>query len=166
VTDAPAYAHWFRRAAGALVDIAALFVVYVIGVAVSLATDPPPDPATGKVDGPTVGSIIVIIGAVLIPVVWVWNRGLQQGGKGESLGRSLTGTRLVVEATGRPLGAGAALNRDLTHLLDLPLLLGFLWPWWDRRRQTFADKLWHTVVVRADLLPDEDLDPVDEDQVS
>jgi len=165
VTDAPAppYAHWLRRAAGALIDILLLLLVYLVGVAVSLATDPPPDPVTGEKHGPTVGSIIVIIGAVLIPVIWVLNRGLRQGGTGESFGRSVMGTRLVSEVTGRPLGAGAALYRDLTHIADLPLFLGFLWPWWDRRRQTFADKAWHTVVLRTETLPfdDEDLELVE-----
>ncbi|WP_456844339.1 RDD family protein [Cellulomonas sp. P5_C6] len=147
MTDAAAHsplAGWWRRAAGAVVDVLVTFAVYLLGVALSVLTDPQPPPTH-----PTVGGVVVIVGAVLIPVVWVWNRGGQQGRSGQSLGRSLTGTRLVSTVTDEPLGAGPAITRDVAHLLDLPLLLGFLWPLWDRRRQTFADKTASTVVVRA-----------------
>ena len=34
------------------------------------------------------------------------------------------------------------------HVLDsLPCYLGYLWPLWDAKRQTFADKIMSTVVV-------------------
>jgi uncharacterized RDD family membrane protein YckC len=52
---------------------------------------------------------------------------------------------------GQPVGGGIAFVRDLCHILDgLPCILlpiGFLWPIWDSRRQTFADKIVNTVVV-------------------
>jgi len=49
--------------------------------------------------------------------------------------------------TGRPIG-GMAFVRDLTHILDsLACYLGWLWPLWDAKRQTFADKLIKTVVT-------------------
>ncbi len=140
----PAFASWWRRAAGAVVDVLVTFAVYLLGVALTLLTDP-----DGTAEPPTLGGVVVIAGAVLIPVVWIWNRGVQQGRSGQSLGRSLTGTRLVSAATGQPIGSGPALSRDVTHLLDLPLLLGFLWPLWDSRRQTFADKTSQTVVLRG-----------------
>jgi hypothetical protein len=42
-----------------------------------------------------------------------------------------------------------AFVRDFAHLLDvLSLGLGYLWPLWDARRQTFADKVVRSVVVR------------------
>ncbi len=38
--------------------------------------------------------------------------------------------------------------RDLAHVLDsLPFYIGWLWPLWDTKRQTFADKVVKTVVV-------------------
>jgi hypothetical protein len=43
-----------------------------------------------------------------------------------------------------------AFARDIVHLLDsLPCYIGFLWPLWDAKRQTFADKILSTVVVPA-----------------
>jgi hypothetical protein len=36
----------------------------------------------------------------------------------------------------------------LAHILDsLPCYLGYLWPLWDAKRQTFADKVMGTVVI-------------------
>jgi hypothetical protein len=41
-----------------------------------------------------------------------------------------------------------AFVRQICHILDaLPCYLGFLWPLWDRKCQTFADKIMHTLVV-------------------
>jgi len=82
--------------------------------------------------------------------LWGWNRWWRMGSTGQSLGKGATRTRMVDATTGEPVGFGRALLRDVAHLfLDwLPLGLGFLWPLWDARRQTFADKVVGTVVVR------------------
>jgi len=38
--------------------------------------------------------------------------------------------------------------RDLAHILDaIPCYVGFLFPIWDARRQTFAAKVMSTVVL-------------------
>ena len=38
--------------------------------------------------------------------------------------------------------------RQLAHVLDgLPCYLGYLWPLWDAKRQTFADKVIGTYVI-------------------
>jgi hypothetical protein len=48
------------------------------------------------------------------------------------------------------IGGGMGIGRHLLHILDaLPCYLGFLWPLWDGKRQTFADKIVKSVVVRA-----------------
>jgi uncharacterized RDD family membrane protein YckC len=53
-------------------------------------------------------------------------------------------------ATGQPVGVGLAIGRYFVHILDaLPCYLGFLWPLWDSKRQTFADKILSTVVVKV-----------------
>jgi uncharacterized RDD family membrane protein YckC len=60
------------------------------------------------------------------------------------------GTRLVRARDGGTLGFWATLARQLAHVLDAaPLYLGYLWPLWDERRQTFSDKVCDTVVVRV-----------------
>ena len=56
--------------------------------------------------------------------------------------------QLIGEPTGQPIGAGMAFVRYLAHILDgLPCYLGYLWPLWDAKRQTFADKIMSTVVI-------------------
>ncbi len=52
--------------------------------------------------------------------------------------------------TGQPIGFGMAFVRQIAHALDSwSLGIGYLWPLWDERRQTFADKVCNTVVVRV-----------------
>ncbi len=51
---------------------------------------------------------------------------------------------------GQVPGFGLALGRRFCHFLDTPLCgLGYWWPLWDEKNQTFADKVVGTVVVRA-----------------
>ena len=70
------------------------------------------------------------------------------GTTGQSYGKKIAGTRLILEATGQPPGGGLGIGRFFVHILDaLPCYLGFLWPLWDSKRQTFADKILKTVVV-------------------
>lgn len=91
------------------------------------------------------------LGVLAVLVFAVWNTGIRQGGTGQSLGKRATGIRLVGVVGGRPVGFGRAVLRQVAHLLDtLPLYLGYLWPLWDDARQTFADKVCATVVVRVE----------------
>ena len=66
---------------------------------------------------------------------------------GYTIGKGLLGIRLISESTGQPIGAGMAFVRDLAHTLDGFAYIGYLWPLWDGKRQTFADKLLKTIVV-------------------
>ncbi len=71
------------------------------------------------------------------------------GGKGQSWGKQALNLRLVDEATGQPIGAGKAFLRDLAHIIDgIICYIGYLWPLWDDKKQTLADKIVSTVVVK------------------
>lgn len=73
----------------------------------------------------------------------------REGKTGQTPGKKIVGIRLLREYDGAPLGFGLAFGRRLLHTLDaLPCYLGFLWPLWDDKNQTFADKLVHTVTIR------------------
>jgi uncharacterized RDD family membrane protein YckC len=75
---------------------------------------------------------------------------IQEGNTGQGFGKRAAHTRLVGELTGQPIGAGAAVGRWFVHIVDaLPCYVGFLWPLWDAKKQTFADKIMKTVVVQA-----------------
>jgi uncharacterized RDD family membrane protein YckC len=146
---APAPAHWGWRALGLLIDYLVMVVpVYLVGFAVGIgygATHA--QTSTGLpqslVDGLTTFSFVTEA------VIWFVNRSVFGGLKGRSLGRLATGTRLVGEQSQQPLGIWMAFVRDVAHVLDNVLLgIGWLWPLWDAKRQTLADKAVHSLVVR------------------
>ena len=86
----------------------------------------------------------------LVALGWGIYNAYLAGQSGQSTGKKQNGTRLVSEATGQPIGGGAGIGRFFLHILDaIPCFLGFLWPLWDAKKQTFADKIVSTVVVRA-----------------
>ena len=83
-------------------------------------------------------------------VAVVGDNGYLQGNTGQSVGKRVIGLRTVREADGRPVGGGAGFGRAFLHVLDfLPCGVGFLLPLWDRKRQTIADKIMGTIVIRA-----------------
>ncbi|SRR5579884_231791 len=76
-----------------------------------------------------------------------WNCGYLQGTTGRSVGRRLAATKLLSIETGQPVGFGWAVARQIWHVVDFGV--GFLWPLHDSKRQTFADKIVGTVVVKV-----------------
>ncbi|WP_222106199.1 RDD family protein [Catellatospora sichuanensis] len=146
------YASWIKRVGAALIDlaIAAAFVVLASVLDGPDVVVPSLDPRTGQVvPGPPSGGGVVYWSVLLLGLAVVgYNRWIQAGDTGLSWGRRLLGVRLVGDATGTPVGAGRAFLRDLAHLVDAVICyLGFLFPLWDAKRQTLADKLCRTVVV-------------------
>jgi uncharacterized RDD family membrane protein YckC len=79
-----------------------------------------------------------------------WNTCIRQGRTGQSVGKSAASTRLLRERDGQPLGGWVCFGRSLLHILDvLPCFLGLLWPLWDDKKQTFADKIVGSVVIKV-----------------
>jgi uncharacterized RDD family membrane protein YckC len=70
-----------------------------------------------------------------------------QNGLGASPGKKITGLRLISEETGQPIGGGMGIARQVCHALDGICLIGYLFPLWDPKRQTFADKILKTLVI-------------------
>ncbi|WP_371481098.1 RDD family protein [Kitasatospora sp. NBC_00315] len=68
---------------------------------------------------------------------------------GQSLGQKAVNIRMVRESDGQRLSFGAAFGREALHILDYFCCIGFLWPLWDAKKQTFADKIMSTVVVKS-----------------
>jgi len=100
----------------------------------------------------TVGLEPMIVGLAIMAAGLGWtiyNRWLVAGRTGQSLGKRVTKIRLVSELTDAPIGPMNAFLRDLVHILDGMAYVGYLWPLWDDKRQTFADKIVRTIVVTA-----------------
>jgi uncharacterized RDD family membrane protein YckC len=91
------------------------------------------------------------IGLAAFAAIKIYNRWYLQGTTGQSWGKRAVHLKLVRLSDKQPIGAYAAFSRGLAHLLDiLTLGIGYLFPLWDARRQTLADKVVKTIVISQD----------------
>lgn len=137
-------ATWLPRVGAFLIDNLVANIPLGLGVAVLGSTT---DYESGS---STLGSIVFVIGIVASLGLYIWNRVIKQGSTGQSIGKGVVGLRLVDGNTRQPVGAGKAFLRDICHSIDsFACYLGWLWPLWDSNRQTLADKICDTYVVKA-----------------
>ncbi len=150
-------ASWGQRVGAMLIDtlyeLPAL-VLYVVGIVMATANAPTTS-RTGRVLNPGntglmwVGIALLGIGVLGLIVISVYNRIVVQGRSGQSWGKRRLGLRLQHQDTGQIIGIGNTFLRQLCHAVDGFAYVGYLWPLWDPMRQTFADKIMRTVVIRV-----------------
>ena len=137
---ATAYASWIQRVGAYIVDALCALPFTIIGAIVGRSTD--------STTGVTSFNFLYYLFALAGLVVLGYNRWYQAGKTGQSWGKKALGLRLVSEETGQPIGGGMAFVRDLAHFVDgIICYIGYLFPLWDAKRQTLADKIVKTVVV-------------------
>jgi uncharacterized RDD family membrane protein YckC len=125
--DVVTFASWRQRALAALID-AAVFLPAAIALAFST----------------TVG-LVLLVAAVAFTA---WQVCRLQGRSGQTIGKNRVGIFVVGEASLAPIGVRRSGLRQLAHGIDAALFgLGYLWPLWDTKRQTFADQLFSTIVL-------------------
>ncbi|MFG1934809.1 RDD family protein [Mycobacterium sp. NPDC048908] len=132
-------ASWAARAGAFLVDVVA--GVATIATMVLLWQTAPPRSVLWWIYAAVIAVIVAltVINRLVMPTITGW-----------SLGRALFGIA-VRKRDGSAVGAARLLGRDLAHLFDTAaLLIGWLWPLWDRRRRTFADLLLRTEVHKVE----------------
>ncbi|WIM90307.1 RDD family protein [Candidatus Mycobacterium wuenschmannii] len=96
----------------------------------------------------TVGLTVMWIAALTALGYFIWNFGYRQGTTGSSIGKSVLGFRVVSENTGEPIGFGMSVLRAFAHVIDSAIFyVGYLFPLWDAKRQTLADKVMATVCL-------------------
>ena len=125
------YANWITRVGAYIVDY---LVVLPFTVLAALLDS----------DGGALYYILLLIGVV----VGIYNRWFQAGKTGQSWGKMALGITLVNESNQQPIGVGKAFLRDVAHYVDGILYIGLVFPLLNRRRQTIADKIVRTVVVK------------------
>ncbi len=135
-------AQWPQRALGWLIDFVALaipgYILYFIGL-------PKVDTVTGQVGG---FGATYFLGALYFLALAIYNRWYRGGTTGQTIGRGVAGVKVVRESDGQVLGMGMAFVRDLAHIVDSVICyVGWLFPLWDSKRQTIADKIMSTVAV-------------------
>jgi uncharacterized RDD family membrane protein YckC len=163
-------AGWWSRVAASLIDSLVQLLgmlPYFIGIGLMVdaqggfdfSTRMTVDP-TRPVDRVTALTALGLmgLGGILSLVLWIWSRCIQQGRTGQSIGKAALGIVLVSARTGQPIGAGSAFVREVVHyFVDGLFYIGYLWPLWDRRKQTLGDKIMGTVVAK-------DVRPVQSDE--
>ena len=132
-------ASWIQRVGAYLIDAVILVPFWILAAAVGHGTG-----ANGL---PTLNAfyfIFLLLGFVLL----AYNRWYLQGKTGQTWGKKALSIRLISEETGQPLGFGMTFVRDLAHIADSIICdIGYLFPLWDAKRQTLADKIMKTLVV-------------------
>lgn len=98
------------------------------------------------------GLLVVVLFMFGYPAWFIfalWNFLGRQGATGRTIGKSIIGISTVGDLSGRAIGGTDIFLRQLVHLLDLISIVGFLWPLWDPRRETFADKICGSRVING-----------------
>jgi uncharacterized RDD family membrane protein YckC len=133
-----AYTPWLTRVIAWLIDFVPVFILEGIGYGLLLGT-------TGA---STLGQASFIITWLLSIAYLVWNYGYRQGTTGSSIGKSIMKFKVVSEKTGQPIGFGLSIVRQLAHIIDGAICyIGYLFPLWDAKRQTIADKIMTTICL-------------------
>lgn len=136
-----ALAPWPARARAALIDAA--IPVAVVAVAATVGS-------FFQIVLQYQGATVAFAGLGLLAAgVLVVRSLLEQGHTGQTRGKRRLGICLVRERDGEPVGPWRSIARQVLHVLDtLPAPVGWLRPTWDPKRQTFADTLVTSVVVK------------------
>ena len=144
------YANWSHRVRARLIDLGPTYVGLIIFCAGYLVFVVQLSRSSGSTPDFESAAVAMIIGlsVMLASLAWVaYNRWMIAGKTGQSLGKRMTKIGLIGEETNAPIGAKNAFIRDLVHILDALTVVGYLWPLWDDKKQTFADKIMKTIVV-------------------
>jgi uncharacterized RDD family membrane protein YckC len=144
------YAEWGTRVRARLIDQGPTYlgvIVFLVGYAILIGELVVSDVSTVDIEGAAV-AMIIGLGVMIASLGWVtYNRWITGGRTGQSLGKRVTKIRLIGEETNAPIGAKNACIRDLVHILDALTIVGYLWPLWHEKRQTFADQIMKTIVI-------------------
>ena len=144
------YASWSKRVRARLIDQLPTYlglIIFGVGYLIFLVRLAWSGGSAPSFEGPAV-AMIIGLGVMLASLGWIaYNRWHIAGKTGQSLGKRISKIMMIGEETNAPIGPRYALIRDLVHILDALTLVGYLWPLWDDKRQTFADQVMKTVVI-------------------
>lgn len=131
-------AEWAQRVVAYLIDFACILAFFIVGAIITAIL--------GAISS-TLGALV----GLLLYVVYIgvgFYIGYLNGAKGQSPGKALTGLKVISEETGQVIGGGMGIVRQIAHFVDgMICYIGFLFPLWDAKKQTIADKLIKTVVI-------------------
>jgi uncharacterized RDD family membrane protein YckC len=150
------YASWLSRVAAWVIDgvLGALagFPLW-IGYAMLFSGATTTTDANGvehlHLDHSSASTLLIWLGVITSLAFFIWNYCFRQGRTGATIGKSVLAIRMVNDNM-QPIGAGLAFLRYLLNIVNaIPCYLGYFWPIWDAKKQTFADKIMSTYVITA-----------------
>jgi uncharacterized RDD family membrane protein YckC len=152
-----AYTPWIKRVGAYIIDVIPIAILSGIGQGLMVATGEN-NCTSSSVDNSygvyctsqpsALGSILSLVFGLAGLAFWLWNSGYRQGTTGSSIGKSVLKFKVISEKTGQPIGFGLSVVRQIAHVVDAIICyIGFLFPLWDAKRQTLADKIMTTICV-------------------
>ena len=135
---------WWPRAGAMLLDVLVLIIPTLVVESIAAGSAATSPSSTG-VDTAALAAAVFVSGLYF---------GILNGtGRGQTLGNRAAGIGVRDARSGAVVGLGRSLARWLVryvlYILLIPGLLSDLWPLWDPQRQTLADKVAGTVMVRV-----------------
>lgn len=132
ITDDVHYAGFWRRTGANIID----FMLWTLTISIILG------PAYANNDFVSLpGFIGDTTGLFITALLWVQLMGTP--------GKLLLDCQVVDASTGKHITYKQAIIRVLSYYISaLPFMLGFLWIIWDKRKQSFHDKIANTVVIQ------------------
>lgn len=132
-------AEWIDRVVATLVDaafiIAIWVAVFIVAAIIGVVSD-------------ILAGLVRLIGYLALTAYGLY-LGYLEGIRGQSPGKAVRGLKVVKIADGQVLGGGMGIVRRLAHIVDsLICYIGYLFPLWDPQKQTIADKMLQTVVLK------------------
>lgn len=126
---------------GAMVAVVLLPVALLLGAIGSQG-------GAGEVIGIVVGLVVYLAVFAAVFAYWIV---LEAGPYGQTIGKWVTGVRVVSAPDGARLPLGRSVGRTLSRsFLSGIFYLGYVWAFFDERRRTWHDSLADTVVVEAE----------------
>lgn len=143
-------ASWPLRVAATVIDgllQLPIMIPVVIGFVLFVGGVPASEGAPANEGLIASGVALFVLAYIGLIAFSIWQL-YRQGKTGSTLGKKAMGIAVIKESDAKPTGFWLAFARSLVHIADGIFYIGYLWPLWDQKSQTFADKALNTVVIR------------------
>lgn len=141
----------------ALIPFAAMIVPVVLGMVALIAGLPDQEPCyysygdctvpgTGNGGLVALGVVMFLLSFVIYYGIWFWNRVYKVSKTGQSIGRKMSGLKVINAEAGRNPTLGEAFLREL--IASVAGIISSLWMLFDDDRRTLADMVGKTAVIK------------------